>query len=265
MLARPPLPNRRPKVLGLSGWLRRQGVELAQRIAQIGLLGIRQSRGVIICGLPRSGSTLLQLMLENAYPSSRHFGREQSGLRVARQEWPGRYGLIISKRPNDVLRIDDIRAAYRKRARKPCFIVTTRDPRAVLTSKHSGRDGYYVTVDRWRMLFEHIKYVRQFPDVIPVEFRDLVERPAWVQQILVDAIGEAPASSFDSFHHTVPAGFDTRALNGVRPLDASALDKWRRPEHRARIQSILATMPELNDVLIAEGYERDDSWADEYR
>jgi len=251
--------------LSLSESLRAQGVELAQQIADFGWLGIRQSRGVIICGFPRSGSTLLQLMLETAYPGSRHYGRERSGLFVARHEWPGRHSLIISKRPNDVLRIDAIRSAYGRRARKPCFIVTTRDPRAILTSKHSGREGYYVSVDRWRTLYERVKYVRQSPDVVAVEYRDLVERPAAVQHKLVAAIGEEPTASFDAFDGAVPPGFDTRALNGVRPLDTSALHKWRNSEHHERIRSLLATMPELTDVLVAEGYELDDSWTHEYR
>jgi hypothetical protein len=204
-------------------------------------------------------------MLEIAYPGSRHYGRERSGLFVVRHEWPGRHSLIISKRPDDVLRIDTIRAAYQRRARKPCFIVTTRDPRAILTSKHSAREGYYVSVGRWRTLYERVKYVRQSPDVALVEYRDLVERPATVQHKLVAAIGEEPAASFDAFDGAVPAGFDTRALNGLRPLDASALHKWRHPEHHERIRFLLAMMPELPDVLVAEGYELDDSWTHQYR
>lgn len=228
-------------------------------------LGTRQSRGVVICGFPRSGSTLLQLMLETAYPGSQHFGRERAGLFIAQNTWPGRFSLVISKRPNDVFFIDEIRTAYRSRARKPCFIVTTRDPRAILTSMHSGREGYYVTIERWRAIAAHIRYLRDFPDVVVSEYRTLVERPGDVQQTLVAAIGEPPAGAFNDFDKVVPENFSTLALNGVRPLDTSALLKWRRPEHRERIQNLLVSMPELPSVLIEERYETDDLWVRDYR
>ena len=245
--------------------LRGRAVELAQTLAAYRVFGSRQTRAVVICGFPRSGSTLLQLMLETAYPTSRHYGRERGGLVLAQREFPGRHSLLISKRPNDVLWIDEIRSMYAGRARKPCFIVTTRDPRAILTSKHSGRDGYYVSVDRWRTLYQHVTYVRRFPDVTVVEYRQLVENPTAVQRSLVTAIGEEPASSFEAFGSNVPPEFDARALNGVRPLDTSAVEKWRRPEHRERIRSLLAAMPELPDVLVSEGYEPDRAWTDTYR
>lgn len=265
--SKPPLPAhvRRPEPLPLKARVRRVGVEYAQRFAASGLFGARQSRAVVICGMPRSGSTLLQLMVETAYPGSLHYGRERGGLLVARREWPGRHSLLISKRPNDVMWIDEIRDAYAGRQKKPCFIVTVRDPRAVLTSKHSGRNEYYVSPQRWRDLFEHIKYVRQFPDVTVVEYRTLVERPTVIERALVDAIGEEPSAPFDAFSTRVPEGFDTRALNGVRPLDTSALNKWRQPEHRDRIRALLESVPELPAVLVEEGYEPDESWAHEYR
>lgn len=245
--------------------LKRLCVHLAQQLADREWLGTRQSRGVVICGFPRSGSTLLQLMLETAYPGSLHFGRERAGLLVAQTTWPGRYSLLITKRPNDLFFVDDIRRAYATRARKPCFIITTRDPRAILTSTHKGRPGYYVTVERWRAMFAHLRYVRQADDVVVSEYRALVERPSGVQRRLVEAIGEEPATSFDRFDQAVPESFNTLALNGVRPLDTSALDKWREPRHADRIRQLLAEMPELPAVLVEEGYERDDAWVREYR
>jgi hypothetical protein len=256
---------RRPPEPRVVDRLRETCVALAHQAADRRWLGISPARGVVICGFPRSGTTLLQLMLETAYPNSRHFGHERSGLLTARRAWPGRHSLIITKRPNDVFWVDEIRDAHRARAMRPCFIVTTRDPRAVLTSKHVSSPDYYVSVERWRAIFEHIQYVRHAPDVVVVEYGEMVRRPQEIEQRLVRAIGEDPASSFETFADAVPTGFRTRALNGVRPLDAASLDKWRQPEHRDRIRELLRTMPELPSVLVDEGYEPNDAWTADYR
>jgi hypothetical protein len=266
-VTRPPKPAdlRMPPVPGVVDRLRETCVAIAHHAADRRWLGVKPARGVVICGFPRSGTTLLQLMLETAYPSSRHFGHERSGLLTARRAWPGKHSLIITKRPNDVFWIDEIRQAYRARASRPCFIVTMRDPRAVLTSKHVSRSDYYVSVERWRSIFDHMRYVRHASDVVVVEYGDLVRRPHDVQERLVRAIGEDPDVPFDAFAEAVPAGFRTRALNGVRPLDASSLEKWRQPEHRERLREVLATMPELPSVLVEEGYESSETWTSDYQ
>lgn len=229
------------------------------------MFGMRPGRAVIVCGMPRSGSTLLQLMLQTGYPDSKHYGRERGGLLVARDVWPGRYSLLISKRPNDVFWVDEIRDLYRERARAPLFIVTTRDPRAVMTSKHANSPDYYVSVDRWKALFEHVKYVRSAPDVLTLDYRDLVQTPGVVGERIAAAIGERPAVPFDSVGREVPSGFETAALNGVRPIDTASLNKWRDPQHTARIRTMLEAIPELPSILVEEGYELNTDWTSPYR
>jgi hypothetical protein len=222
---------------------------------------------VVICGFPRSGTTLLQLMAEAAFPEARVFGKERSGLAAAQNDWPGRHPLVIAKRPDDIFWIDEIRESYATRGTRarPRFIVSVRDPRAVLTSVHGmNKSIYWVTVDRWRAVYEHYRYARQFDDVVTVEYRDLVERVLHVQQRMTAFIGHAPARRFDEYQSAVPANFDTLALNGVRPLDPSTLDKWRAPKHRERMRELLRDMPELPDRLVEMGYERDASWVEEY-
>jgi hypothetical protein len=264
--AKPPVPTairRRTPSTGRAAL--RQLVRWAHRAADRNLFGMRPGRAVIVCGMPRSGSTLLQLMLQTGYPDSKHYGRERGGLLVARDVWPGRYSLLISKRPNDVFWVDEIRELYRERARAPLFIVTTRDPRAVMTSKHANSPEYYVSAERWKALFDHIRYVRSAPDVLTLDYRDLVQTPRQVGQRLAEAIGEEPAVPFDSVGREVPSGFQTAALNGVRPIDTSSLNKWRDPQHSERIRAILAELPELPSILVQEGYETDTSWTDRYR
>lgn len=207
-------------------------------------------------------------MAQTAYPSARAFDFERSGLAAARNDFPGQSPLLISKQPDDIFWIDEIRECYAERgtSTRLRFIVSIRDPRAVLTSVHGmNRDVYWVTPDRWRAIYDHFKYVSAFDDVDVVEYADLILSPGKVQQQLTDAIGLEPERSFEQFHEAVPHSFNTTALNGVRPLDPSALDKWRGPEHRARIVELLREMPELPDRLIELGYERDATWVKDYR
>ena len=119
-------------------------------------------------------------MAESAYPEAMVFGEERAGLAAAKNEWPGRHPLIISKRPDDIFWIDEIRELYQDRGTRTrvAFVVSTRDPRAILTSVHGmDRSDYWVSVERWRAIHEHFEYVRRSPDVLIVEYRALVERP----------------------------------------------------------------------------------------
>jgi len=222
---------------------------------------------LVICGFPRSGTTLLQLMAETAYPRARSFGRERSGLGAAQRHLPGRWPLIISKRPDDIFWVDEIREMYRARGTRtrPRFVVCVRDPRAVLTSIHNNEPGqYYVSVERWRAIYDHYRYVRTFDDIVVVEYGDLVLDLPKVQQDLEAATGLKPDRPFADYHNAVPGRFDVGALNGVRPLDPANLHKWKEPRHRARIQQLLRELPELPDRLIEMGYEPDAQWVAGY-
>jgi hypothetical protein len=219
---------------------------------------------LVMCGFPRSGTTLLQLMVETAYPSARTFHRERAAMAVVQNTWPGRHALLITKRPDDVFWLSEIRERYSGRRPRPVFVISVRDPRAVLTSVHVKKPGYCVPAAKWRATYEHIQYNLQFDDVMTVEYRDVVERPLFVQEQLASFIGWQPDGQFDQYLAAVPSNFDTTALNGVRPLDASRLDRWRAPKHRERIVQLLRELPELPDRLIEMGYEPDTTWTRDY-
>lgn len=219
---------------------------------------------VVMCGYPRSGTTLLQLMIETAYPNARTFHRERAALAALQNTWPGRHAVMITKRPDDVFWLDEIRERYRGRHPRPLFVISVRDPRAVLTSVHAKKPGYCVAPSKWRAVHEHIRYNRQFDDVATIEYRDVVERPQDVQARLSTFIGVPPDAPFDQYLGSVPQDFDTTALNGVRPLDPSRLDRWRAAKHRPRILELLRELPELPERLIEMGYESDTAWVREY-
>jgi hypothetical protein len=184
------------------------------------------------------------------------FGRERGATSLLRNLWPGGASVIVSKRPDDVEDIPVIRQAYEGRPARVSFLVLTRDPRAVLVSKHSSSPDYYVSVDRWRRTAAAIEACRQDADVLLVDYADIVTAPervgavvsGFLQMPLSVPLQEAPAR--------VPAGFDARALNGVRPLETSRLRSWEDPKHAARMAQLREDCPELEAYLFAHGYER---------
>jgi hypothetical protein len=267
-LARPPKPPFVPLRMPERRWfapLRALAKRQLLGVIDRGWFGATPLRThVVMCGFPRSGTTLLQLMMETAYPNARTFHRERAALAAVQNTWPGRHELMITKRPDDLFWLDEVRERYRDRRPRPLFIISVRDPRAVLTSVHAKKSGYCVPPEKWRAAYEHIQYNLQFDDVITVEYREVIEQPQQVQERLSSFIGSSPKASFDEYLSSVPSDFDTTALNGVRPLDASGLDRWRAPKHADRIRQLLRELPELPDRLIEMGYEADTAWTRHY-
>lgn len=220
---------------------------------------------VVMCGFPRAGSTLLALMMQASYRQAKGFPRERPGVRVA-YVLDRNHSLLVSKRPDDIFYVDDIRRIYRGRAASVKFVLTMRDPRAILTSMHSGRKGdYYVSPERWRSTYEQFTANAASPDCLMVRFEDLIASPPSVQSAIERFIGEPAMAPFEEYMDNVPVGFREAALNGLRPPDPTAVDKWRSPRHADRIRAMLRALPELPSVLVHTGYESDQAWTEAYR
>jgi hypothetical protein len=220
---------------------------------------------VVVCGFARSGSTLLQVMAETCVVGARTFGYEMRALDAL--DFLRNHPLMITKFPDDIFRMDEVRAVYRERKARPRFVLTLRDPRAVLTSIHGGgdRSRYYMSVERWRRTYGEFMRAREAPDVAVVRYEDLVLRPRDVQRQLTEFLGWKVVRDFDQFHtRAAERKFQDPALNGLRPLDPSTIDNWRKPKHRARIAELLTTMPELPERVAELGYEPDTAWTREY-
>jgi hypothetical protein len=268
---RPPKPPHvqarlREHPVGFPAPLRRLAKELLRRASDRGWFGLVQLRThVVICGFPRSGTTLLLAMAESCYRPAKTYHREFFALRAAEQNWLGRYALMLTKKPDDIFWIDEVRAFYARRATTPRFVVMIRDPRAVLTSTHARHEGYYVSCERWQSIYEQFSYVRAFRDVLTIRYEDLVTSPAQVQTDFSDFIGWESSGTFEQFHEAVPEEFSSAPLNGIRPLDHQAVDKWRSVRHSERIRTVLRALPILPAALIELGYEADEEWARNYR
>lgn len=248
----------------------RHGIKrLALEAVDQGWFGLHPLRThVSMCGFQRSGSTLLQLMVETCVSDIRTFGKEYWAPAAALYALRN-HSYMLTKTPWDIFFVEDVRKFYATRRANVRFIVTVRDPRAVLASSirdapvnHS--DGYFVMPERWVAYYEHVRYAQQFADVITVEYEDIVRHPAEVQRRLEEFIGWHVHLPFERFHDAASPGFERTNLNGLRPLDPTRVEGWRHEKHRERIRRVLREIPELPEYLIEMGYESDRSWTRDY-
>jgi hypothetical protein len=222
---------------------------------------------VLVCGGSRSGSTLLKLLLEVAMPKARRFRREIRAWRAATSRFRN-HEIMITKRPRDISDLSRVRELYADRRTQLRIVITIRDPRDILTSSHvksAHLRRYHETISLWQESFQDLTENLNDPDVTVVCYEDLVTKTKSVESRLESFLGTRFEQPFSSFVDRVPTGFDTRALNGLRPIDIQGLGRWKRPEHRERIEEVLREVPDFPEQLIQLGYERDRKWVGEWR
>jgi hypothetical protein len=213
---------------------------------------------VVICGFPRSGSTLLQLMLASALPTARNFRTEVPALVAARRRFRNS-SVMVTKYPPDIHSLGAIRKYYAGRDATAIFIVMVRDPRDILTSIHGGMpDRYYVDVDRVVGICSSVLSVmtRPAPDTFVVRYEELVSDPNSVEAQLSSLLHfETHLSEY--LVRGSPPNLDEsleNAIGRLRPLDASRIGRWRAPEHNGRIRQVMLESPELPDLIERLGY-----------
>jgi len=224
---------------------------------------------LVICGYPRSGSTLLQQMLEHGGPPLRSFDTEVEALDVMDALAPS--GRLSSKNPDDVLLLDRIARARREAGGTARFALTVRDPRDVLTSRHqaySSERGYYVSVERFERSTQALLAALERDDAILIRYEDLVTAPSRVSEALARLTGWPLELGFGDWYERAALGtrdsMTEGALGGLRPVDADALARWQAPEHRTRIAELISSCPSMLEALVALGYEPDDRWTHAY-
>jgi len=196
---------------------------------------------VVVCGFCRAGTTLIYNLLRATVTNFRTYPHESTAKEPA--GW-------ITKRPLDIFR--DLPGFER--------IVMVRDPRSVITSEHWNHRGhYFVSADACREgtpgLLEQHRAMREL-DGERVFYEELTQDPDSLQSRLGERFGFEYEGVFsDHPHGSIPSSL-SKALNGVRPIDSG--HDWR--DHPERIADQFTRFPELFDVLVELGYERDRDW-----
>lgn len=215
---------------------------------------------VVICGFPRAGSTLLQVMLTTCLPGAVGFDRETRAADMAGKPiLRGR--ILVTERPDDVTDAAAIRAACAAAGTRPLFLLTVRDPDDCLTSTHKaypGSRGDYLSPDRWARTFDAVAALRSAPDALVVRYEDLVTDPSAIEAAIAERLGAVPRLPFARYHEAAGAGVRDSmtggALGGLRALDAAGIGRGAAPGHAARRAEVPAALPQLDAMRAMFGY-----------
>lgn len=193
--------------------------------------------GLIVTGFPRSGTTLLYCMLQYTVEGYEFDDRERTGLHAG----------VISKAPT---------AVFANAPPERC-IVMVRDPKAILTSVHRGKDferkGYFVSahecVNHHRGLCEWWAAIRNLGGY-QVRYEQLIAEPREIQRQLGEHFGLKyhEGRYFDEFHQGEYGDYWESAMNGRRPLQA------RNQYDAERVREQFDAHPELRDITRQMGY-----------
>lgn len=247
----------------------------ARRKVRMGLRDVVSGKGtgthILICGFPRSGTTMLQSMVEWAWPTARKYVGEMSGERALAKGWSkeevwGSDGLLVTKTPADLLCLHRLEKWHTENGSALKVIAVARDPRDVLVSHHKGFDREYYMLPRvWKLYCSRFMFHRDDPEVMVVRYEDLVSDVPGVQAEVEAFVGRKAARPFEGFYRQEHSEFVAKTLNGVRPVDRSSVGRWRDDRHRDRIEQVMSEVPSFGDDVVKLGYEADAEWVERWR
>jgi len=199
-------------------------------------------------------------MLRHAVSNFKFFDREMQATKALTRE------NVVTKRPMDIFAWKPV---YEKIGTK--FLINIRDPRSVLTSVHANSEGKWKVDWEYSLktsqngvcgktngLKDYWNIIYKVPNSMFVYYEDLIDRPNEVQERLKEFCGFEYKGKFSEFYKTTPPPLLTHQLNGLRPPDPETKYKWKKcPE---RIKNLIKKHPEILDMLIDLGYEKDKQW-----
>lgn len=206
-----------------------------------------------IVGCPRSGTTLLMELVSTCFASGGFCEHELSIFAPV----PELADIYFTKQPNDIKQLGHIF----HRDEQLYVIYMSRDPRAVITSKHRENPQQYFSNYRvWKECDRAAQQYLGHPRFLLLRYEDLVCDPDAVQAQIA---GHFPFltqrhlfSEYQEF--AVPSEASQRAMNGLRAVNRESLEKWR--QHLPRVAEQYQRHPELADDLVRLGYEQDRQW-----
>lgn len=240
-------------------------VELGQRKAK---RHFRQNP-IFIVGCGRSGTTLL-LSILGAHPhifaipdettAFAHWNSKNQPKRLDRlyreflfNKIPASANRWCEKTPNHVRHIDRIMHLFNGEVQ---FIHLIRDGRDVMLSRHpdSPKD-YWITPERWVQDVKEGLQFRDHPNVLTVFYENLVQHyPATIESIC-DFIGETCTEEMYHWLENTNVVENRAWEKGVENLHTQSVGKWRKPENRKKVKSIMEN-PEIERLLTDLGYEK---------
>jgi hypothetical protein len=208
-----------------------------------------------IVGCPRSGTTLLMELVSTCFANGGFCEHEISIFEPV----PQVEDIYFTKQPNDIKQLSHIFA----RDEQLYAIYMSRDPRAVISSKHrENPEQYFCNYRVWRECDRAAQGYRGNPRFLLLRYEDLVMKPDAVQARIASEFAFLEQRHLFSEYHqfAVPSEASQRAMNGLRAVNQESLTKWQ--QHLPRVAEQYQRHPILAEDLIRLGYEKDRQWLD---
>lgn len=235
----------------------------------------KHGRHILVSGFSRSGSTMFYNMLRSSVTNFDFLDSEYPAVHIIGSDPRN----LVTKRPLDIFNIPQILAANTLN-KTVDFIVLLRDIRSILTSFHASvPDDYFISYDYQYFIPPEGTPTRTIPGILPtyqavlhllrgglpgkkilIRYEDLIMNTTRTQEYLAQVLRFRYRDRFDNFHQAEIPELLTAPLNALDAPDKARIFKWRTPEHRERIRSQFSQCPDLFDILIQTGYEKDRSW-----
>lgn len=250
----------------------------------------RRSKHIVICGYPRSGTSLIYNMISSFITDFRCEEFE-----VQATERLHRHGNIVTKFPLDILSLQFI-IEHNSFNKNIFFIVITRDIRDILTSRHPNIPNEYfisynnswwpqdTNFNEWKNdapgikdIYNALQKSRHIENItlLEVPYEKIISDTFYVQQQIEKLTNVKFSGNFSDFYqHSEKHAYkysgeyqakDESLVRESKKIDNSRVAKWRKPEHLARIYEQFTSHPELFNILIQTGYEKNNDWFDEIK
>ena len=244
-----------------------------------------RGKHIVICGYPRSGTSLLYNMIA---ASIEGFQCEEFETEAVQRLH--RRGSFVTKFPLDVLSIEQILRANTL-SKDIYFLLLIRDVRDLITSRHPQvPDRYFIGYKSslWPLDPRFAKWNYNAPGIeavhnairdcasrrdirtLQIRYETLVTDTDAVQRQIEDFLGVKFPESFADYDrrphkhvYKYTGRYQAKDASLAREssrVDSKRVAKWRNPEHREVLQQQFSQHPELFQILIDEGYEQDAGW-----
>ena len=249
-----------------------------------------RKKHIVICGYPRSGTSLFYNMLSTSLDGFNSDDFERTSVQTI-----GLYDNHVSKSPLDTFEVRNL-ASSNIHNKEIIVFVLIRDVRDIITSIHPNvPNDYFMGYEAcYRVIGQFPNYQATFdlPGVGEffreinclgssadyklrwIKYEELVSDADRVQEAIGREFGLAFKRSFTEFHlhkdqHGIKYEGPRRALDPSlvredKEVSTASIGRWRLDKHRERIRQQFSQYPELFAILRTHGYTQDDNWFQDF-
>jgi len=210
----------------------------------------------IVGAAPRTGTTLLTEAMIACFKIDLYTSHESTIFQHTTRDGT----ISLTKDPQDITVV----GTFLRIMPELYVIYLVRDPRDIITSKHSkDPDRYWWSLSSWKAWTRFGRKLKDHPRFITIRYEDLVGDPDGTQRFLMKRmpflVKKAP---FSRYHEISDPSVDSlKALGGIRPISPARIGRWRN--HLPRLAGQLLRHEPITQDLIEFGYETDDAWLSE--